>query len=141
VTVQAAVQGMARAAAEQPMDPGSWTPRQLILHLAYWDQEFLRALEPALLGNRPPWAGEGDEPSDRRDLDGFSHLQHLDWDEAMRELHLRRQELMDALESVPEEPITMWAADQPLGWLVQFISRHDLHHATALKQWRARSGV
>ena len=55
VEVQAAFQGMVASTAEQPIAEGKWSPRQIALHLHYWDREMLPWVEKAYLHNqRPP---------------------------------------------------------------------------------------
>jgi hypothetical protein len=48
---------------------------------------------------------------------------------------------MEAVESIPEQPETVWAEDHPLGWMFQRLPGHDLHHADIIKRWRTGPGA
>ena len=141
VTLHASLQGLIGGNTEQTVEPGRWTVRETVLHLIHYDREFLAAIEPALHGVLPRWAGESEEARDRRNDEGVAPLRGLDYGEAVRRLQAARQELMSALESLPEEPVTMWGSEHALGRVVAGISRHDLHHANMIKHWRTNRDV
>lgn len=138
VTLHASLQGLVAAGTEQRVEGSRWTLRETLLHLIHSDREFLAALEPALHGVMPDWADETDEARDRRNDAGVAPLRGLDYGDALRRMQAGRQELMSALESLPEEPVTMWGREHALGRIVAGISRHDLHHANQIKHWRTR---
>jgi hypothetical protein len=139
--VLAAVQGLLPGSAEQPLEPGKWSARQMVLHLAFWDAEYLAALDDALNGTDPPWAYYTAVQDAAHNATGLAPLDHLNWDEALRLLHTRRAALLEAVEVLPAEPETRWAEPNALGLLLRAIGRHDRHHADIIKRWRSRSGV
>ena len=63
-------------------------------------------------------------------------LRHLDWEDALRTLHRVREQLMEEIESVPEEPAEIWGAEHPFGWMLHALPPHDRHHADTIKRWR-----
>jgi hypothetical protein len=139
-SVLAAVQGMSAATAEQPLGAGKWTSREVVLHLVTRDRARLREMEAALRGIRPSWDGENAERQSRVNEEDLAPLRRFGWDEALRLLNATRQELMEAIESIPEEPAEVWADTHPLGWMFQRLPPHDLHHADQIKRWRTERG-
>jgi hypothetical protein len=141
VTLHASLQGLPPGNGEQRVEPGRWTLRETLLHLIHVDREAIAALESALHGRMPDWAGETAEARDRRNDEGVAPLRGLDYGEALRRMQAVRQELMSALESLPEEPVTMWGREHALGRVVAGISSHDLFHANLIKHWRTTRDV
>jgi len=139
--VLAAIQGLTPGSAEKPVGTGSWSVREIVLHLATRDRIRVREMEAALRGVKPSWVDiSRDEQSaiNERDL---AELRHLSWDEAQRLLHTMRQELIEDLESLPEEPADVWIEPHPFGWMMQRLPAHDRHHADVIKHWRASEGA
>jgi len=141
VTLHASLQGLPPGNGEQRVEPGRWTLRETLLHLIHYDREAIAALESALRGRMPDWAGETAEARDRRNDEGVAPLRGLDYGEALRRMQTVRQELMSALESLPEEPVTMWGREHALGRVVAGISSHDLFHSNLIKHWRTTRDV
>jgi hypothetical protein len=138
VAVHAAVQGMAPASAELASATGKWSIRQTLLHLAYWDHEMWRAVEEAFQHNRRPHTSH--EEIERINPEAIAALSHLDWESTKRLLQSHRERLLEALQSIPEEPAEMWSRDHAVGWIVLTLTAHDRHHAEALREARARRG-
>lgn len=136
----AAVQGLVPGSAERAMGQGKWNVKQVVLHLIGWDQEVARAVEQAVLGGEPEWMRTS-AVHDRMNAEAVARLGHLTWDAALRLLHASRQELLEAIETIPEDPVDQWGNDHPLGRLLHWIPPHDLHHADAVKRWRAEEGI
>ena len=140
-SVLAAIQGMSAAAAERPFGEGKWSTRETILHLVTRDRARLREMEAALRGTRPSWEGTDEARQARANEDDLLPLRHLPWDEAVRLLLTTRQQLMEAVESIPEEPAEVWDDGHPLGWMFQRLPPHDLHHADIIKRRRTEHGA
>ncbi len=137
----AAVQGLSPANANQPLGDGKWSVRETVLHLVTRDQARLREMEVALRGGHPSWQGVSDPEMDRINAQLLEPLRPLDWEEALRLLHRTRQQLMEEVESVPEEPAEAWAPEHPFGWMLHALPPHDRHHADIIKRWRAEHGA
>ena len=136
VEVQAAIQGMVAASAEVPTAEGKWNPRQIVLHLHYWDREMLPWVEKAFLHDqRPPHTHDDILAAN---VTSQQELGAHDWDSARRLMQQSREALLEALQSLPEEPATMWSSEHAVGWLVRMLSHHDRHHAGTIKEARSR---
>jgi hypothetical protein len=134
----AAVQGLSGGSAGEPVAPGKWSVREVVLHLTHWDRETLRALESALTGRSPEWMAWGEVEDAHANRAAVASLAHYDWDGALRLLHANRAELLTAIESVPEEPADVWAREHAFGQLLYSSTQHDRHHADIIKRWRTR---
>jgi hypothetical protein len=139
--VHAAVLGLTAAAVDQPLAPGKWSVRETLLHLATRDQVRLREMEAALRGVAPSWQGVKDPEMAGINAETLAPLRHLDWEETVRLLHRTRQQLMEELEMVPEDPVEVWGPAHPFGWMFHVLPPHDRHHAESIKRWRAERGV
>ena len=137
--VLAALQGLPAAAAARPVSGSRWTVRDIVLHLHAWDLEWERALEPAFRGVRPTWLDLGAPELARMNEALLAPLRQLPWDEAVRRLHASRSRLMEAIESLPEEPAASWTQEHPLGELLATLPEHDRHHAEVIKRARAEA--
>jgi hypothetical protein len=137
VEVQAAIQGLQPGTAERPVDAGKWSPRQIVLHLHYWDREMLPYVERAWRHDeRPPHTKDQILTENGSFL---GELDHHEWDEARRLMQHSREQFLEELQSVPEEPAEMWSSEHALGWLIRILSHHDRHHAAVLKDARSRA--
>jgi hypothetical protein len=130
----AAIKGMGEASANEPLGPGRWSPRQVLLHLVGWDRAALPALEVAYARNeRPPLA---DDEVDRVNAQSLAQYDHLGWEEARRLLQTARGELRAAFEAIPDEPAEVWSEQHAVGWMARFLAGHDRHHADQIKAAR-----
>ena len=137
VEVQAAIQGLQPDTANRAVDTGKWSPREIVLHLHYWDREMLPYVERAWRHDeRPPHTKDQILHENGSFL---GELGHHDWDEARRLLQHSREQLLEELQSVPEEPAEMWSSEHALGRLIRILSHHDRHHAAVLKDARSRA--
>ena len=137
VEVQAAIQGLQAGPADRPVDSGKWSPREIVLHLHYWDREMLPYVERAWRHDERPPHTKDQILTENGSL--LAELGHHDWDEARRLLQHSREQFLEALQSVPEEPAEMWSSEHALGWLIRILSHHDRHHAAVLKDARSRA--
>jgi len=140
-SVLAAIQGLGAAAADRPLGEGKWSCRETILHLVVRDRARLGEMEAALRGVRPSWQGRDAAGEARANEEDLVPLRALAWDDALKLLLTTRQELMEAVESIPEEPVEVWSESHPLGWMFHALPGHDLHHAEAIKRWRTGKGA
>ena len=114
---------------------GAASSKQLVLF------ELLRARTAFLAAIQVSWADVTPEQMDRVNEADVASLKTLDWEGARRLLHTTRHELMEALESVPDEPPEVWSPEHAFGWMLHALPPHDHHHAEVLKRWRAERGV
>ena len=139
-TVLAAVQGMSAATAEIPFAQGKWNARETILHLVTRDRARLREMEAALRGIQASWNGLDPAQQAVVNEQDLVPLRHLSWEDALRLLLTTREQLIEAVESIPETPEDVWKEEHPLGWMFQRLPNHDLHHADIIKHWRVGQG-
>ena len=138
---QAAIQGLSPGAANQPVEGRGWSAREVVLHLVTRDQARLRELEAILRGATPSWKGIEDPAMARINAEMMEPLLQHDWEEALRLLHHTRQQLLEAVETVPEEPDEVWTESHGFGWMLRALPPHDRHHAEIIKRWRTTRGA
>lgn len=136
-SVAAAIQGLLESSANRPLAEGKWSARETLLHLITRDRIRLREMERALLGILASWQLIGGAEQDEINARDLAALSHVGWDEAVRMFRETRRQLMEAIESVPEEPSEVWAAEHPFGWMMLRLPAHDRHHADAIKRSRS----
>ena len=135
--LMAALQGLSAGSGERALGLGKWTVRETVLHLVTRDRARLREMEAALLGRRGSWIGQGEAANATMNETDLAPLRHHDWDQTLRLLQSTRQQLMEAIEAVPDQPAGVWLATHPFGEMLLKLPPHDRHHAEALKHWRA----
>jgi hypothetical protein len=134
--VLAAIEDLSAAAAVIPVAPGKWSVREIVLHLAARDLARLREFEAVLRGAPASWWSYSDEEMDRDNAAAIESIQDLGWDEAIDRLNTSRRELLESLESVPDEPADVWSPDHTFGRMIYGLPDHDRHHADAIRKWR-----
>ncbi|HVP15558.1 MAG TPA: DinB family protein [Terriglobales bacterium] len=139
--VLAAIQGLSAAVAEARAREGGWSVREMVLHLHAWDLEIERVLEPAFRGTVPPWMRYRAGQMSRWNEELLAPLRSLSWDEACGRLRAGRARLLEAIESLPDEPAHLWTTRHVLGRVVRILPHHDLHHAEAIKSLRVGTGT
>ena len=139
-TFLSSVQGLVGGTSD-PIAPGKWSPREIVLHVVTRDLVRLRELESTLRGVAASWRSTPESDWARLNEENLAPLRHHDWDEALRLLHRTRQQLIEELESVPEEPSERWSPDHAFGAMLAGLPPHDRHHADQIKRWRATRGA
>jgi hypothetical protein len=136
-----AVQGLSPGSANEPIAEGTWSPREIVLHVASRDEARLRELDAVLQGAEASWRGAEQADWAKINETNLAPLRHHDWEEALRLLHRNRQELMEKVERVPEQPAEVWSTEHPFGWMMGELPKHDRHHGEQIKHWRAHRGA
>jgi hypothetical protein len=134
--VLSAIHGLSPASANQPMGEGQWSTRETVLHLITRDQARLRESESTRHGQPASWKGIQDPAMSQLNAELMAPLRHLDWEDAVRTLHRVREQLIEEIESVPDEPAEVWNPEHPFGWMLHALPPHDRHHADSIKRWR-----
>lgn len=138
--LHSAIQG-AGPGSEEPMGDGKWSVRETVLHLATRDQARLREMEATLRGTDPTWRGINDSEMSVINEETLAPLRGIEWEDALRTMHRTRELLMEAIESVPEEPADVWHPEHPFGWMLDRLPIHDRHHAETIKNWRMQRSI
>jgi len=136
VGVHAAIQGLQPGSAEEVARPSRWSVRRHILHLIVIDRAVLHSIEGALLGTVPAWARLTPAQQATFEQQEASPLLHLDWAEALRRLHASRDQLVEALESIPDDPASVWEPGHPFAELLTRVITGDREQAEVIKHWR-----
>lgn len=139
VAVQAAVQGVAPASAEQPLAPGKWTLRETVLHLAVRDRVRLEEFDAVLAGADVSWLGADDARMAEINEAHLAPLRAHSWDAALRLLQTTRDQLMTRVLAVPPDPDDRWTDAHPFGRMLLALPPHDRKHALQIKNARTRA--
>lgn len=140
VALHGAIQGMTSPSAETPIAAGKWTTKQIVLHLANWDQQVLHHLDRLARHDAKPveWSRQGIQDENARAVREYGAL---DWEAAKRFLHAQRERLLEALESYPDEPAAMWQKPHSVEWILQILVHHDRKHADQIRAFRLGEGT
>ncbi|HEV2104630.1 MAG TPA: DinB family protein, partial [Candidatus Eisenbacteria bacterium] len=128
--VLAAAKRLGAEAARAPREPGKWSPREILLHLAAWDDWILEALPAARRNLSPPPMGAA--AVNAFNARAVAAGKRLDWAEAVRRFRDRRARVLATLARVPASPTHVWSRGHAVGRLVDFVPEHDRHHAAQL---------
>lgn len=113
----------------EPVAPGGWTGRELILHLATWDEELMRVIEERDAGEDAPWPPPGGAARDAWNAERIAAFRDLPGDDALDYFEQAHFELMELLE---RSPSVTRALIEPL------IAHYDEHLAEINRLRRAR---
>ena len=108
----------------------------MVLHLAARDDARLREMESVLLGQPASWWAYDEAEMSRDNAEAIAATDHLTWSEAIEHLRTTRRELLEALESIPDDRTEVWAPEHGFGRMIRGLPDHDLHHAEAIRDWR-----
>ncbi len=139
--VHAAIRNLAADQAEQPLGEGKWNVRETVIHLCTRDRVRLREMEAALRGIEASWMHYDDEQMSQVNSETMAPLHHLSWDEVVDLFDSTRELLLEAIESVPDEPAEVWNEEHTFGWMFHRLPSHDIHHAEVIQQWRPAQGI
>lgn len=136
-----AVTGLTPREAEKAMGPGRWNVRETVLHVVARDQARLREMEAVIAGADPSWRHFGNDEIARLNAQEVGALRINSWDHALGLLDATRREVQERLATVPEQPLAVWQLTHPFGAMMDELSRHDRHHAQAVRRWRTATGI
>ena len=136
-----AIAGLTPRDAERPMGQGKWNARETVLHLVTRDRARLHEWDAVIAGAPPSWRGHEAAEDAQRNAREVGELRDHSWDRALALLDSTRREIQEKLATVPEEPSTIWQPEHPFGWMMEALSKHDRHHAGAIRRWRAANRI
>lgn len=128
---------------------GDWTPKDIMAHIVYWEQSFLRWYEAGRRGEKPdrpefgvPW---DDLDGLNREIAEHSRLRSLD--EVRAEFAASHRAILAAVAAMDEDEIFAagryaWTGKYPLlPYLRSNTNEHYAEHAAELSGWlRAQGG-
>lgn len=133
------VRGLPADRLETPRAVGDWSVKDVIGHIASWEDRLLTLAQTVLNGHSSQieWSSSDEE-------DAWNHTQYLrkrawTWDEIIRDLALMREEVLWNIGwAEPAQLFQQHAVDaglvSPAG-LLQGIVEHDQEHAAQLRAW------
>lgn len=135
--VMDAIRGLAAKDVDQPLAPGKWCVREIVLHLGLRDRVRFPEWDAALAGRPVPWQSFDDEAMAKVNRDTLASLAGTSWAEALRLLEDSRRELLERVRKAPDEPASLWTPGHAFSGMLDALPRHDHHHAHGIRRWRA----
>jgi hypothetical protein len=117
---------------------GEWSIKDVLCHLASWEQFALPDIQRVARGHIPQLA-----TFRREDVDGWNvHLMRsrnlFSLSQVMFEIEDSRRQLIEALEALPDG---LFASGQLARTLVEGVTGGELGHAADIRRWRKEKGV
>jgi hypothetical protein len=114
---------------------GKWSARDVLLHLAMWDGEALKALSVWRTGHDYDWA----YAEDYLKFNEFwvATLKDLEVNQVAQMFNLIRNALICDADSVPDD--VYQKRGEPL-WMYDVVINHTFHHAEKLRAYRKTLG-
>ena len=113
---------------------GHWTAKDLIGHVATWDQELVKVVDRYLTnGEKTDYGGEADV--DRLNEAEAEKKRGLSLSQVWDELHQSHRRLLDLLRGLPEEALTR--GTYITGAITDDTAEHYREHREDLERWQA----
>jgi hypothetical protein len=116
---------------------GEWTVKDILAHVAMWEETALADMYRAVRGDRPALASW-----DRSFLNEWNRIQlalrkQFPLPQVLHELADTRSATIEVVKSAPEERLT--SGFIPATCAIH--ARHDGDHAAQIQEWRSKEGV
>jgi hypothetical protein len=114
-----------------------WTIREILAHLAGWDDALIALIKALAEGREPPTpAARG---ADVYNAETVSTREGLSYDHIQREYLETRRVLLEAIRALPAEKVTQpatlpWGGDGTLEDLVYLLGPHEEEHAEDVRK-------
>ena len=132
------VEGLSKAQMTYPLAVGAWSAKDVLAHIASWDE--LRCFEIARVarGDAPLYAGLHEE-----DFAAWNDLliaprRDLPLDQALQELHYAREQVLEMIASVPDDRLAEVARGRVR---IRRAAAHDREHTDQIREWRQQEGL
>jgi hypothetical protein len=116
---------------------GDWSVKDVLSHVASWEEFALPDMGRLARGDMPVLAGIDLYSTDYDDINGMimSLRLYLPLDQVLRELDLIHADFLAALDRLPDSVL----AEGEFGRvLIQITAEHDSEHAGDIRKWRER---
>jgi len=131
------------------IDPGleiypAWTVKELLAHLAGWDDATILALQALEAGDEPPLLAM--RGIDFYNAQTVAERAELNSEQIVKEWELVREQLVQLLNEMPDElvpkrVVSPWGAIMPVATLIQIMIDHEEEHAEVVEERRkAKAG-
>jgi len=122
---------------------GDWTVKDLVCHIAAWEDAVATAIEAFARGREPRVPGfEGDRPGGHDAFNARAIEAHgdLDWSETWEWADETRKHLLSALLALYELPTASYAEGTAIRELIDQAS-HEEAHTRDIERWRKERGL
>ncbi len=134
--LKASYQGLSEAELLEAGVTGTWSVRDIIAHVTWWEEEALTHLPLILAGGRPPKYSVKYGGIDAFNARMTKLKSNLSLSEVLKLREQTHRRLIDFLQSVPEEQI---ARETRFRRRLRFDTYgHYAKHAEAIRKWRER---
>ena len=121
-----------------------WTIKELLAHLAGWDDATILALQALEAGDEPPMLAL--RGIDFYNAQTVAERSDLNYDQIVKEWELVREQLVKLLSEMPEDlvpkrVVTPWGAIMPVAHMIQVMIDHEEEHAEAVEEMVQEAGV
>lgn len=116
---------------------GDWSVKDILTHVASWDELILPDLRRLQLGRTPTLASNPEEATDKWNDLMMAFRRNLPLDQVLAELAETRAAFIDALDQIDEN---QFAAGHVVGHC-QVAALHDWEHARQITEWRTEEGL
>jgi hypothetical protein len=131
-----AISGLSEEQMSQDIVAGEWSVKDILAHLASWQNEALLSVERAERGEVPgPLISESvDEWNGRR----VAEWRRLPLVDVMQEFNATYDQLMKALDRWPEDTAPLGPSDWDETCQLWWLTDHDTEHLAAIRAYRRR---
>ncbi|HEX8037052.1 MAG TPA: DinB family protein [Ktedonobacterales bacterium] len=138
VALNDAISGMSEEQIGQDIVAGEWTVKDILAHLAAWQNETLISIQRAARGEEiGPMIAESVDEWNQRRVEERRRLPVMD---VLQEFNAGHDDLLAALDRWPEDSVPLgpagWDETARLWWLTE----HDSEHLHAIQAYRKRIG-
>ncbi len=133
-----AISGLSEEQMSQDIVAGEWSVKDILAHLASWQNEALLSVERAERGEVPgPLISESvDEWNGRR----VAEWRRLPLVDVMQEFNATYDQLLKALDRWPEDTAPLGPGDWDETCQLWWLTDHDTEHLAAIRAYRQRLG-
>lgn len=116
---------------------GDWSVKDILAHVACWEEQLLPDLRRVREGMTPALASFREAEVDRWNELLIGLRRSFPLEQVLSELGFYRQTLLEALDSLPDSAFTGSFVPATCAICVY----HDRHHAADVRRWREKEGL
>ncbi len=135
--LKASYVGLSDSELLEPGVTGTWSVRDIIAHVTWWEEEALTHLPRILEGKRPPKYSVTYGGIDAFNAQMTEEKRNLSLSEVLKQRDETHSRLIDFIQSVPEDQIAQETRFRRRLRLDTY--SHYPKHAEAIRKWRERS--
>ncbi|MEE9554630.1 MAG: DinB family protein [candidate division Zixibacteria bacterium] len=130
-----AIDGLDSAQLAKENTIGNWSVRDIILHIAMWEGEVLKALAIWRMGHKVDWSYVGDEKTILRFNDFWiENMKHLSVEKVIQLFNLTHSAIVAEVSSISED---IWESRGGVPeWIPSITTEHNNHHIKKILAYR-----